>query len=198
MNLKKLNTAESITLARVLGFPLILLFTLIDYRNTTAWLFIILFCTDFIDGYFAFFFGQESTRRAQLDTLGDILLLFAGVYGFYVFEKDFFMEHILFIYLTFAMYAAQLLIALIKWKKPTSFHTYSAKLAAIAQVVFLSITLLFEFVPALFYFAVFLSIMDALEDIILTLLLNRWKANIKGLLWFNANKKQQKKDVQSP
>lgn len=195
MSFKKLNTAEAITLVRVLGFPLILLFTFLDYRNTTAWLFILLFCTDFMDGYFAFFFGQESARRAQLDTLGDILLLLAGVYSFFVFETAFFIKHIIFIYLIFGMYTTQLFIAFLKWEKPTSFHTYSAKLAAIAQVIFLTITLMFEAIPGLFYFAALLSAIDALEDIVLTLLLKRWKANIKGLFWYNADERQPKQDL---
>lgn len=195
MNLKKLNTAEYLALVRTIGFPLILLFILLGHRNTTAWLYIILFSTDFIDGYFAFFHNQESTRRAILDTLGDILLLLAGVYAFYIFETAFFTDHLVSIYIVFGLYGTQLMLALLKWNRPTSFHTYSAKLAAIAQVIFLSITLLFEAIPALFWFAVFLSAADALEDIILTLLLPRWKANIKGLLWFRAGRKKQEKDV---
>src|SRR5690606_30566782 len=87
------------------------------------------------------------------------------------------------------LYFLQLSIAFIKWRQPSSFHTYSAKLAAIAQVVFLSGALMFEASTGLFYFAVLLSIVDVTEDIILTFLLPKWQANVKGLLWYNKEKK---------
>lgn len=195
MNLKNLNTAESFALVRVVSFPLVLYFICSDDRFIAAWLYIILFSTDFIDGFFAFFFEQESTRRAQLDTLGDILFLLVGVYGFYVFETEFFIQHIWSIVLIFGLYLTQLLFALIRWKKPTSFHTYTAKLAAIAQVIFLGATLLFEASVGLFYFALLLSVLDALEEIVLTLLLPHWKANIKGLLWYKPKSKEKEKDL---
>ncbi len=190
MNLNNLNTAESIALTRVIGFPLILVLTYMNERNLTAWAWVILFSTDFIDGYFAFFHGQESARRARLDTLGDVLLLFSGLAAFYVFEKDFFTDYLVPVFIVLGLYLFQFILALIKWRQPSSFHTYSAKLAAIAQVVFLSLTLIFEASTAIFYFAVILSILDATEDIILTLLLPEWQANIKGLLWYRKKKEK--------
>lgn len=184
MNFKNLNTAESITLIRIAGFPLILLFTYFNNRPLTAWLFIILFSSDFIDGFFAFFFDQESPRRAILDTWGDILLLSSGVLAFYHFEKEFFLSHLLPIGIVLGLYLILLFLGIIKWGKASSFHTFTAKLAAIAQVFFLGLTLLFEASTWLFYFAVTLSILDALEDIILVFLLPRWQANIKSVFLY--------------
>ena len=189
MNLKNLNTAESVALLRVIGFPLILLFIYFNERGLTAWSYILLFSTDFIDGFFAFFFEQESERRARLDTLGDVLLLLSGVIGGFVFEKEFFLQHLVPLAVVLGLYLFQFVLSIIKWKQPSSFHTYSAKLAAIAQVIFLSLTLMFEASTGLFYFAVLLSVLDATEDIILTFLLPKWQANIKGLLWYFKDKK---------
>ena len=189
MNLKNLNTAESIALVRILGFPLILLLILMGERTLSGWVYIFLFSTDFIDGFFAFFFGQESSRRAQLDTLGDVLLLLVGVLGFYLFETSFFLDHLQFISTVLSLYFFQFLLALIKWRRPTSFHTYTAKLAAIVQVIFLSLTLLFEASVVFFFLAFFISLIDVVEDIILTLILPRWRANVKGLLWYRKENK---------
>lgn len=183
MNLKKLNTAERFAAVRIISFPLVLLFIFLQERYIAAWLYIILFSTDFIDGFFAFFYGQESPRRAKLDSLGDVLFLFTGIFGFYTFETDFFTDHIISISLVLGLYAFQFLIALIKWGKPSSFHTYTAKFAAIIQVIFLAGTLLFEASPVIFYCAVFFSIIDITEDIIITFMLSDWRANVKGLFW---------------
>lgn len=183
MNLSKLNTAECFAAVRVISFPLVLLFIFMEERHIAAWLYIILFSTDFIDGFFAFFYGQESDRRAKLDSLGDVLFLFTGIIGFYLFDPAFFYDHLISIGLVLGLYALQFLIALIKWGQPSSFHTYTAKFATIIQVIFLSGTLMFEASPVVFYCAVFFSIIDIIEDIIITLLLTKWQANVKGLYW---------------
>lgn len=194
MNLKKLNAAESFALSRVISFPLVLLFIFLGERTFCAWFYTVMFSTDFIDGFFALFFGQESARRARLDTLGDILFLLAGMLGFYIFETAFFLDHITPISIVLGLYFSQFVLALIKWRQPSSFHTYSAKLAALVQVVFLASTLLFTATKGLFYFAVALSIIDATEDIILTFVMPKWKANIKGLLWYRKEKGRQEED----
>lgn len=186
MNFRKLNHAESFAMVRVVSFPLILSCILLEERMLSAWLYLVLFSTDFIDGIFAFFFQQESDRRARLDSLGDVLFLFAGLAGFYLFETTFFLNHWHTIALVVGLYALQLLLALFKWKRPSSYHTLLAKLAGAAQAGFLIFTLFFEANIIFFYIAAGLSLLDATEEIILTFLLPQWKANIKGLWWLNS------------
>ena len=71
-----------------------------------------------------------------------------------------------------------------RYGKISSFHTYSAKIAAVFQAVFL---LLFFFLPRpiyiLFYLTATITIIDLAEEISLVLLLPQWKANVKGLYW---------------
>lgn len=188
MNLRKLNYAESFSLVRVVSFPVVLATILLEERTLSAWLYIIFFSTDFIDGIFALFFNQESSRRAKLDSLGDVLLLLTGLVGFYVFEKAFFLEHLWPIVLVVGLYAVQLTISLIKWGRPTSYHTLLAKLAGAVQATFLAFTFFFEASAVFFYAAVVFSLLDVAEEIILTFVLPDWEANIKGLLWLK-NKK---------
>lgn len=183
MKFKKLNTAESFAAVRIVSFPLVLLFIFLQEKHIAAWLYIILFSTDFIDGFFAFFYDQESERRARLDSLGDILFLFTGLIGFYLFDTQFFIDHILSISLVLGLYLLQFIIAMIKWGRPSSFHTYTAKFAAIIQVIFLAGTLMFEASPVIYYCAVFFSIIDITEDIIITFILSKWQVNVKGLYW---------------
>ena len=193
MNLKDLNYAESFAMVRVLSFPLVLFCMLLEERTLSAWLYISLFSTDFIDGIFALFFKQESDRRAKLDSLGDVLFLLSGLVGFYIFETNFFLEHIKVIGLVVGLYGLQVIIALVKWGRPTSFHTLSAKLAGATQAVFFAFTFFFEVSTVFFYWTVVLSILEVIEEILLTLLLPNWKANIKGLLWLKNQKNKKSK-----
>ena len=181
MNLKNLNAAECFAGWRVISFPIILLFIYLDQRYLTAWLYLIFFSTDAIDGSLAVFFNMESERRARLDTLGDILYLLTGAVGYYVFESAHFREHWHLIAAVLGLYLLQLLYALFKWGKPSSYHSWLAKLAAFAQVLFLVWMFFFGAYKPLFYTAVGLSMLDALEDICITFLLRKRKSHIRGL-----------------
>lgn len=188
MNLRDLNRAESFAMVRVLSFPLVLTTTILEERLLSACLYILLFSTDFIDGFFAFFFKQESPRRAKLDSLGDVLFLLTGLFAFYYFESAFFMEHLEAIGLVVGLYFVQFAVSFLKWGRPSSFHTLLAKLAGALQAAFLSFTLFFEASTVFFYTVVVVSILEIAEEILLVFLLPNWQANIKGLFWLE-NKK---------
>jgi CDP-diacylglycerol--glycerol-3-phosphate 3-phosphatidyltransferase len=86
--------------------------------------------------------------------------------------------------ITFALYITEMVISLIKFRKLSDFHTYIAKLAALLQGSYL-ILLFFTERPLtpLFYAAVFVTMLDLIEEIILALLLPTGQENVKGLYW---------------
>lgn len=151
----------------------------------SAILFLLLFSTDALDGFFAKILNQETDRRQKLDTNGDILFLFTGLAGFYVFETDFFQKHVAWIVVVLILYISQFTISLIKFGRRSYFHTYSAKLAAFFQVLFLAYMLFFTPIEWIFYAAAILSCIDAVEDIIIALKIDKLKMNIKGIWWLN-------------
>lgn len=185
MNFKKINIAEFFALIRVFTFPVVLFFIFRDNRMTSAILFLLLFSTDALDGFFAKILNQETDRRQKLDTNGDILFLFTGLAGFYIFENEFFEKHLPWIVTVLSMYALQFVISMIKFGKRSYFHTYSAKLAAFFQVLFLTYMLFFTPVEWLFYAATIISCIDAVEDIIIVLKVDKLKMNIKGFWWLH-------------
>ena len=80
------------------------------------------------------------------------------------------------------LFILQVGLALILYGRISSFHTYMAKTAAIAQGIFL---LLMFFLPdtpyILFYVAAIITIVDLSEEIVLVLILSRWQTDVKGL-----------------
>lgn len=189
MNLKNLNTAEWFSLSRVIAFPIVLALIFLDERRTTAWFYTIMFTTDFIDGFFAYFFNMESKRRAHLDSLGDNLFLLAGFLAFFIFEQSFFIDHIGWISLLAVLYITQLGLSLIKYGRPSVFHTYMAKIATFIQVVFISHMLFFQASEFLFYVALIASVMEVIEEMFMVLSLKKWKANVSGI-WEAVKKKK--------
>lgn len=181
MNLKKMNLAEWLAFSRLLTFPIVLLFIFLNKRDTAAWLYLIFFTTDFLDGLAALMFNQESKRRANLDSWGDIIFLITGMVGFAWFETGFFLENLPWILIPLFLYIFELGFAMKKFKRKSSFHTYFAKVTAFFQVIFLVHMFFFSPNLLLFGIAVCCSILDPFEDIYITYKLKTWKANVRGI-----------------
>jgi cardiolipin synthase len=87
------------------------------------------------------------------------------------------------------LYLLQNTLAFLKYRRLTSFHTYIAKIAAVLQGMFL---IAFFFFPQpvdwLFTLTVVFTGIDLLEEILLILLLPRYRTNVKGLYWLKKGK----------
>ena len=71
-----------------------------------------------------------------------------------------------------------------RYRKMTAFHTYTAKVAAVVQGVFI-ISFFFTAQPLylLFYMCALFTSLDLLEEIVLIWLLRGYRLNVKGLYW---------------
>ena len=175
---------NGITLYRLIAAPFLLF--LIITRNTDLfkWLLAVSFFTDAIDGYLARKYKVVSIMGAKLDSAGDDLTVIVGVTGLFVLRSEFIKNELPWLVVIFILFLIQITAALIRYRAVTSYHTYLAKLAAVCQGVFLILSF---FMPEpsrlLFYIAIIITALDLLEEIVLTFLLSKWKANVKGLYW---------------
>lgn len=173
-----------ITLYRIITAPLLLALIIFKQPEVFKWLLACSFLTDAIDGYLARRFKVTSLLGAKLDSIGDDLTVFAGLIGIVVFKPEFLRKEIGLIIFLLALFLLQVIFALVRYGKITTFHTYAAKLAAILQGSFL---ILIFFLPEplyiLFYVAAFMTAYDLVEEIILVFLLPKWEANVKGWYW---------------
>lgn len=148
------------------------------------WLLAVSFFTDAIDGYLARRFKVASVFGSKLDSIADDFTIAAAILGAIVFKRDFLKQEVVLVVLLAGLYILQTILALTRYKKISSFHTYTAKGAAIMQGFFL---LLLFFLPqppyTLFYVAAGATIIDLVEEILLVLVLPQWKADVKGLYW---------------
>ena len=175
---------NSITLYRVLAAPFLLYLIFTGQEDLFKWLLAVSFFTDAIDGYLARKYRVTSIIGAKLDSIGDDLTVIVGVIGLFVLKTEFIKSQIPWLVLIFILFLAEVISALVRYGAFTSYHTYLAKLAAIFQGVFLILSF---FMPepsrVLFYIAVAITALDLLEEIVLTFLLPKWKANVKGVYW---------------
>src|SRR5690606_5605012 len=121
---------------------------------------------------------------AKLDSIGDDLTVLLGAIGLFVFKYEFIMEQSPWLILLLVLFIIQAGSALLKYKTFTSFHTYLAKLAAVAQGCFLILAFFLK-EPSLFlfYLAITLTALDLIEETIIVYILPRPAQNVKGLYW---------------
>lgn len=184
---------NSITAYRVVAFFILVLLLYRSNLEVFRWLLGISFFTDLIDGFLARKLKVQSAFGSRLDSVGDDLTVLAGLIGVYLFKEDFMNEQKYILGGLIGLFLLQTLIAMIRYGKTSSFHTYLAKTAAIFQGVFLILLFFMDRTPYLLYYAtVAITLAELLEEIIITLILPEWKTDIKGLYWVIQHIKQQK------
>jgi len=173
---------NGITLYRLIAAPFLLVLIFTDQAALFKWLLALSFFTDAIDGYVARKFGAVSVMGARLDSIADDLTVFVALVGLWVWYKEFLLTEYIWVLLLVVLFLIQLLLAFIRYGKPTSFHTYLAKIAAVFQAVFLVLSF---FLPApllvLFYIMATITALDILEEIVMVLLLPKWQPDIRSL-----------------
>ena len=191
MNKRIYYIVNSITLYRTLTAPLLIVLIIYKQMDWFKWLLALSFFTDAIDGFLARKFKVASIAGAKLDSIGDDLTVIAGTVGMMVFKSAFLKEEIFLIIFLWSLFALQTVLALIKFGKMTSFHTYAAKAAAILQGVFF---ILLFFLPnpvfELFYVTIFVTAFELIEELIIILWLSKWRTNVKGLYWILKSRKK--------
>ena len=183
LSFKNYNIADWFSFYRVAASPFLLVLIILGEREIFSWFLLISYCTDMIDGFLARRLQITSPRGSQLDSLGDQVTLGVAFIGLFVFENEFILENYKIILIPFVLYFIQMFFAFRKYGKATAFHTYLAKLSAVAQGVFILWFLFFSPVYWLFYVMIGLGIVETLEEILLIFMYPRWVAGVKGLYW---------------
>jgi len=191
MNKRIYYLVNGITLYRMMAAPPLLLLVVYQQLALFKWLLAFSFFTDAIDGYLARRFKVASIAGARFDSIADDLTIMVSAIGMIVFKPGFLKQEIFLIIFLFSLFVLQTVLALIRYRRMTGFHTYSAKAAAILQGIFL---ILLFFLPrpiyGLFYVAVFFTAIELIEEIIIIFLLPDWKTDVKGLYWVIKHRKE--------
>ncbi len=184
------NVPNGLSAYRIVMAPVLGILIWYGERDWFSWLLLVSFTTDMADGYIARKFKQSTKLGAQLDSVGDAATFVAAIAGAWQFETDFFYEHKVMVMAAFIPYLLQILLAITVYGRPSSFHTYLAKAAALLQGVFLLGLFFFGPWMWLFYLAVGVTILEIFEEIVLLYVLPKWKTDVKGLYWVLKNRKR--------
>lgn len=182
---------NAITLYRTVAFPVLLALIFANRLDIFKWLFMVSFFTDAIDGILARKFKANSVLGAKLDSIGDDLTILAGIIGLAVAKTEFLKQEWIIFAIPLGLFLVQMIVALIRYRKMSSYHTYLAKAAAILQGLFMCSMFLFEKpVYGLFYTTAIITTIELIEEIIIVIVLPEWKTNVQGLYWVMRSKRK--------
>lgn len=175
---------NGITFYRLFSAPFLFALAYNGNLEIFKWLLTLSFFTDAIDGFLSRKFKVSSLFGAKLDSIADDAIILVATLSLWILKREFIVDQWLPISVLLSLFAIQTTVALLKYHKITSFHTYLAKTAAVLQGIFF---ILFFFEAAIaswiFYAAVLVTGMELVEEIFLVFVLKEWKANVKGLFW---------------
>lgn len=173
---------NAITLARVLSVPVLLALGLQGHATAFKWVLVPALLTDIVDGLLARMLAAETRLGAFLDSLADTLLWFVAVFGIWVFHRDVITAHAVLCGTTIICWALEYALALLRYHRLSSFHTYLAKIAGYGLGVYVGVLFVFGHYDWLLYAACLTSILANLEEFALLALLPQWRSDVGGVL----------------
>lgn len=177
------HVPNALSAARMLAVPVLLILALCGLESAFTWVLIPALLSDIFDGLIARVFALESRLGAMLDSVADSLLLFVSLYGIWVFHPGVLREHAWLCGAAVGLWALEDLLALLRYRRLSSFHTYLSKIVANLLGLFIGWLFLFGFEPGLLYLAAGSSILASLEELALLWALPKWRADVRGLWW---------------
>ena len=176
-----------LSMLRLLAVPVLAALAIGGQESAYAWLLVAALLTDVADGWVARAFSLESRIGARLDSLADSALMLVAVYGVWVFHRDVMTGNPIACSLALGLWSLENLLALARYGRLSSFHTYLSKLSANVLGVFVGILFLVGFEPWLFHAAVGATILASMEELALLAVLPDWRADVRGLWWVLRN-----------
>jgi phosphatidylglycerophosphate synthase len=162
---------------RLATAPVLLLLAWYGYAHAFLAVTTASFASDVLDGYLARRLGQTSALGATLDSVGDFVIYITLPLGAWWLWPEMVRRELPFFIAVLASCVLPPLVAFWKFSTFASYHTWGAKLAAL--VVGGSAIVLFAGGPPwLFHLAVPVSVLAALEEIAITLVLPERQDNV--------------------
>ncbi len=139
------------------------------------------FLSDLLDGMIARRLKMATTRLRILDSYVDIVFYICLITSICLTYKTAISQFYLPMILVMLLQLTNWSVSLIKFGKLTSYHSYIAKLRALA--LFIAVVALFQFEqPFFFWISIFLAAISNIEGIIIGLVLPKWHCDVWTIL----------------
>ncbi len=188
---------NALSLARILAAPVLVLCVIAGRERAFAWLLVAALLTDAIDGWIARGLHFESRVGARLDSIGDAAIWYAALAGIVGFHGEVLAAHPVLVGVVVALWVLESALALWRYRRLSSFHTYASKAAGVLLSVYAGVLFVLGHQPWLFYLAGLSSIVANVEEIVLLRMLPQWQADVRGAGWVRRGRRRKRAAVEA-
>lgn len=171
---------NAISIGRLLSVPLLVWLAWQERQTLFTWILVVALLSDGVDGFIARRFDCITRLGALLDSVADAALMLVVGYGTWVFHPIVFLEHGLIVFVTVGLWLLEHVAALIRYRRPSSFHTALVRFGVVVFSIFIAVMFVFDFYPWLLYVAATISIVAVLEQLAMIWLLPEWTPDVRG------------------
>jgi CDP-diacylglycerol--glycerol-3-phosphate 3-phosphatidyltransferase len=175
-----LNIPNILSLFRIISAPFLLLTGWFGMANLFFILFGLMLLSDVLDGIIARMLNQTSELGARLDSYGDILTYLTTPLAAWWLWPDVVKEEIYYIIAAIIIYILPAVFSLVKFGKLASYHTWMTKFSAVLMSAGVVMLLGFEN-NLLFHIAIYVLLIEMVENIVITIMLPKLKSNIHSI-----------------
>lgn len=168
-----------ISAIRLMSFPVLIWLAWIGADRAFAWLLVAAGITDFLDGWLARKYGWVSKTGALLDSTADISIVLVVLFAMWTLHNDVFVYHGPILWAILIVWSLTNLIGLVRYHRLPSFHTASARFGLTMFGLFVLVLFFYGFVPWLLYVCGTICFLAGVESLILVVLIDHWRPNLR-------------------
>ena len=177
------NLPNALSAARIAAAPVLVALAWLGRETAFTWVLVPALLTDIADGLVARVFRLQSKLGALLDSAADTLLMLAACFGVWRLHPEVLQQHGLEVAVALGAWVLEDVVALVRYRRLSSFHTYLSKIAGNLLGLFIGVLFVFGLEPWLLRVAVAVSVLASLEELVLLALLPEWRSDVKGVPW---------------
>ena len=174
------NIPNLLSLFRIIAAPFLLLTGWFNMPTLFFILFVLMLLSDALDGIIARMWDQTSELGARLDSYGDILTYLTTPLAAWWLWPDIIKDELYYIIAAIIIYVLPAVFALLKFGKLASYHTWITKISAVLMSAGAVMLLGFES-NLLFHMAIYFLVIEMVENIAITFILQEQKSNIYSI-----------------
>ncbi len=174
-----MNIPNQLSIFRIAAAPFLLLAGWLGSETWFFWLFGLMLFSDAIDGFIARMLHQTSELGARLDSLGDIATYLTTPLAVWWLWPEIIKAELLFITAAIIIYILPAFFSIAKFGQLASYHTWITKVSAVLMSGGVVLLLAFDS-PVVFHIAVFFLIIEAAENIAITMYLPKPRTDIRS------------------
>ena len=187
-----MNIPNLLSIFRIVAAPFLLLTGWFEKPTLFFILFGLMLLSDALDGIIARVLNQTSELGARLDSYGDIVTYLTTPIAAWWLWPELVKSEMNYILAAIIIYVLPAVFSLIKFGKLASYHTWITKLSAVLMSAGVVLLLAFEN-NLLFHIAIYVLVIEMVENIAITLLLSEQRTDIHSL-WHAWNERNRSKE----